>query len=801
MNLKFTSLPARVTSTFSSVGGIAESRKKRKSYLAYYSYITSRASAAAPAAMSYADPIHAFLAEYESQLSLTVGRRVKVLEESDDGWWYGEAAGQRGLFPVSYCRLVLAEAKATAEKVDAAAADAAAGPPALPSKGAPSEWEALVQLLASVHLEQYASELRDSLGVERVHDLAHYVEREHLEPPHVAMKPVHRSKMLRLIGAVRAGRVGAPTRAPASTTPMVRPSPVPIAAGEQSWRAMLEAQRGAVSSAPTPTARTPTAPPPQQRIGLPRSAPAAAAVAALGGSAATAALPLGAFVIARNPRFSDMAAATRFSPRYWLARVVAVGGAGRCRLQWFVETALGSARYMQTTQTFVKNAMHLQRLAHGAMLYGARGQQWKCFPSPLFVGDRALSVPLPIISNALLATSTVELTATLNLAMRDGFAAEGWAKSRIAGALEYAAQMQRATLEAVIELFQLDVCAARYADAVPGSTVRHVAEEGGAEGGRAGGGEDAAGGDAVADGDAAEEKEDALVAGVQFGKVRLGVRSFRRGGLSLGGEPRSSRRAKEGESEGDDAALSGIIVLSIELPSGGASFLSAEEELTPAWLSAENIGHTMSHRMRSAVACDIFAGRGLQLVEASPVLVTAVDKEAERSGSAPGDAAERAGGPAAAQSASAPSAVAAIRDKPAPQLPPEAKTDLPVGPGVFVCYANPLFRARSGAGPAANVAAAEETPTNPRWRVVRSRSRLRVHKASPRRCRLASRNKTRKYMFCFVSLRREAKQNEKYIAKQREKKKRNKTKHNFLFCFAVFCFAIYFSFCFAVLRP
>jgi hypothetical protein len=123
--------------------------------------------------------------------------------------------------------------------------------------------------------------------------------------------------------------------------------------------------------------------------------------------------------------------------------------------------------------SFVENAMHLQRLARAAMLYSS-DQQWKCFPSPLFVGDRALSVPLPIISNALLATSTVELTATLNLAMRDGFAAEGWAKSRIAGALEYAAQMQRATLEAVIELFQLDVCAARYADAVPGSATESV---------------------------------------------------------------------------------------------------------------------------------------------------------------------------------------------------------------------------------------------------------------------------------------------------------------------------------------
>ena len=59
--------------------------------------------------------------------------------------------------------------------------------------------------------------------------------------------------------------------------------------------------------------------------------------------------------------------------------------------------------------------------------------------------------------------------------MRPGFVAEGYAHSDVAGALEYAAQMQRAALEALIDIFQLDVSGSRYADAVPGSSVCHAA--------------------------------------------------------------------------------------------------------------------------------------------------------------------------------------------------------------------------------------------------------------------------------------------------------------------------------------
>ena len=327
-----------------------------------------------------AEALYNFSAEYASQLSLVEGQRVRVLEESDDGWWYGEAiaSGRCGLFPVSFCRLVVAAADTTTDGGGSEAAapaksavdldadtlpGSAADSEVQPVKGAPSEWEALVQLLATVHLEQYASELRERLGVERVHDLANYVEPMHLAPPHLAMKPVHRSKMLRLIGSARAGRVGVATLAPAvvtaATASSARSLPRPVAAAlasDDSWQSILAAQRSEAAAVMVTTAPTVATTAPltaaassfasSERVGLPRSAAAAAAVAALGGSAATAALPLGAFVIARNPRFSDMAVATRYSPRYWLARVVAVGGAGRCRLQWFVETALGSARYV-----------------------------------------------------------------------------------------------------------------------------------------------------------------------------------------------------------------------------------------------------------------------------------------------------------------------------------------------------------------------------------------------------------------------------------------------------------------------
>ena len=77
-----------------------------------------------------------------------------------------------------------------------------------------------------------------------------------------------------------------------------------------------------------------------------------------------------------------------------------------------------SLRYVQTSESFVENAMHLQRLARAAMLYSSE-QQWKCFPSPLFVGDRPLAVPLPITSNALVATSALELTTTVSFIFHD----------------------------------------------------------------------------------------------------------------------------------------------------------------------------------------------------------------------------------------------------------------------------------------------------------------------------------------------------------------------------------------------
>ena len=89
-----------------------------------------------------------------------------------------------------------------------------------------------------------------------------------------------------------------------------------------------------------------------------------------------------------------------------------------------------------------------------------------------------------------------------------------------------------------------------------------------------------------------------------------------------------------------------------------------------------------------------------------------MDKIADRGA----DAAAAAEAAAAAAAAASPTEAGA----PLPALPPPPAEELPITPGVFACYANPLFRKNAGAGPMANPAAAVETPVNPRFRVVRS---------------------------------------------------------------------------------
>ena len=48
--------------------------------------------------------LHAFEATEATHITLSCGQRVRIIEERDDGWSYGEAdqTGERGIFPMSY---------------------------------------------------------------------------------------------------------------------------------------------------------------------------------------------------------------------------------------------------------------------------------------------------------------------------------------------------------------------------------------------------------------------------------------------------------------------------------------------------------------------------------------------------------------------------------------------------------------------------------------------------------------------------------------------------------------------------
>ena len=141
---------------------------------------------------------------------------------------------------------------------------------------------------------------------------------------------------------------------------------------------------------------------------MPESASASAAAAALGGPTQQSSIPLGAFVYLRNARYPGPDHASRFNPRYWVARVIAVGASARVRLQWYVEECNGNNLFVQTPRTFVENASTLRRL--DGMEFDASRGLWSCVPSPLMPGDELVGLPLMLIANELVATTNVELS-------------------------------------------------------------------------------------------------------------------------------------------------------------------------------------------------------------------------------------------------------------------------------------------------------------------------------------------------------------------------------------------------------
>ena len=56
--------------------------------------------------MDMGTALHAFEATEATHIALSCGQRVRIIEERDDGWSYGEAeTGERGTFPTSYVQL------------------------------------------------------------------------------------------------------------------------------------------------------------------------------------------------------------------------------------------------------------------------------------------------------------------------------------------------------------------------------------------------------------------------------------------------------------------------------------------------------------------------------------------------------------------------------------------------------------------------------------------------------------------------------------------------------------------------
>jgi len=45
--------------------------------------------------------IFEYNASQEDELTLAVGDIVKIIDQSDDGWWEGELNGKHGMFPES----------------------------------------------------------------------------------------------------------------------------------------------------------------------------------------------------------------------------------------------------------------------------------------------------------------------------------------------------------------------------------------------------------------------------------------------------------------------------------------------------------------------------------------------------------------------------------------------------------------------------------------------------------------------------------------------------------------------------
>jgi hypothetical protein len=52
------------------------------------------------------EALYDFTAENEGELSISKGDKINVTDHIDEGWWYGENNGCKGLFPANYVRRV-----------------------------------------------------------------------------------------------------------------------------------------------------------------------------------------------------------------------------------------------------------------------------------------------------------------------------------------------------------------------------------------------------------------------------------------------------------------------------------------------------------------------------------------------------------------------------------------------------------------------------------------------------------------------------------------------------------------------
>ena len=71
----------------------------------------------------------------------------------------------------------------------------------------------------------------------------------------------------------------------------------------------------------------------------------------------------GSFVYVKNARFNAAVAPRTDLPEFWVALVEELLSGGRVKLQWFMETSVGSGTYSPTNNVFVETAMLLRKVA------------------------------------------------------------------------------------------------------------------------------------------------------------------------------------------------------------------------------------------------------------------------------------------------------------------------------------------------------------------------------------------------------------------------------------------------------